>query len=102
THFLTPCRMDALAAGALLMLLPPAGVRFGVLASLLGIGGLITTAYATGDSSPLSIGQQMWGLLPALLLGVGLLSLARSGRVLHGLFTFLPLRSLGKYSYCIY
>lgn len=102
THFLTPCRMDALAVGALLSQLPPPRAWFGAVSTALGIAGLIVTAYATGDSTPESVGQQMWGLVPALLLGVGLLTLARSARSLQPLFTLLPLRSLGKYSYCIY
>lgn len=102
THFLTPCRMDALAVGALLSQLPPPRAWIGPLATTMGIAGLVATSYATGDSRPESVGQQMWGLLPALLLGVGLLCLARSSRRLQPLFTLLPLRSLGKYSYCIY
>lgn len=102
THFLTPCRMDALAVGALLSQIQPPRAWFGAIATLLGIGGLVATAYATGNSTPESVGQQMWGLMPALLLGVGLLTLARSSRVLQPVFTLLPLRSLGKYSYCIY
>lgn len=102
THFLTPCRMDALAVGALLSLSPPPRAWFGMAATVVGIAGLITAAYATGNSTPESTGQQMWGLIPALLLGVGLLCLARSSRSLQPFFTLLPLRSLGKYSYCIY
>jgi len=102
THFLTPCRMDALAAGALLSLMPPPRAWFGACATVLGVAGLITAAYATGSSTPESAGQQMWGLIPALLLGVGLLCLARTSRRLQPVFTLLPLRSLGKYSYCIY
>ena len=102
THFLTPCRMDALAVGALLSLMPPPRAWFGACATVLGVAGLITAAYATGNSTPESAGQQMWGLIPALLLGVGLLCLARTSRRLQPVFTLLPLRSLGKYSYCIY
>lgn len=102
THFLTPCRMDALAVGALLSLMPPPRVWVGAVATVVGVGGLITVAYATGESTPESSGQQLWGLVPALLLGVGLLCLARTSRSLQPLFTLLPLRSLGKYSYCIY
>ena len=51
---------------------------------------------------PESRGQQEWGLVAALLLGVGLLTLARSAPRLAPVFTWWPLRSLGKYSYCIY
>lgn len=102
THFLTPCRMDALAVGALLSLMPPPRTWFGATTTVLGIAGLITAAYATGNSTPESTGQQMWGVIAALLLGVGLLCLARTSRSLQPLFTLLPLRSLGKYSYCIY
>jgi peptidoglycan/LPS O-acetylase OafA/YrhL len=102
THFLTPCRMDALAVGALLSLMPPPRTWFGATTTVLGIAGLITAAYATGSSTPESAGQQMWGVIAALLLGVGLLCLARTSRSLQPLFTLLPLRSLGKYSYCIY
>ena len=102
SHFLTPCRMDALAAGALLSQLPPLRAWLGGILTLLGIFRLIAVAYITGDSTPESIGQQRWGLMPALLLGAGLLSVARSAPKLQPLFTWLPLRSLGKYSYCIY
>lgn len=102
THFLTPCRMDALAVGALLSLLPKPRAWLGPAATVLGVGGLIAAAYVTGNSTPESTGQQMWGLMPALLLGVGLLCLARTSHALQPLFTLLPLRSLGKYSYCIY
>lgn len=102
THFLTPCRMDALAAGALLAITPPPRAVLGWLATGLGLGGLVATAWWTGASTPESLGQQRWGLFAALSLGVGLLTLARRERRLQWLFTQPMLRSLGKYSYCIY
>lgn len=102
THFLTPCRMDALAVGALLAVVPPPRAWFGALATLAGAGGLVAVAFVGGASLPESIVEQRWGLLAALSLGVGLLSLARSSIALGPVFRLLPLRSLGKYSYCIY
>ena len=101
-HFLTPCRMDALAVGAWLAVSPPPRAWLGTAATLLGLGGLLATAYFSGSSLPDSPGQQQWGLIAALALGVGLLTLARSAPRLTPLFTWWPLRSLGKYSYCIY
>ncbi|MFK7741484.1 MAG: acyltransferase family protein [Planctomycetota bacterium] len=106
THFLTPCRMDALAAGALIAVLPTpraaVGALIGYVATLLGIAGLVATAYATGASTPESLGQQRWGLFAALSLGVGFVHLARSRNVLSPVFRFDSLRAFGKYSYCIY
>ena len=102
THFLTPCRMDALAVGAWLAVSPPPRAWLGTVATVLGFGGLLATAYFGGSSLPESRGQQEWGLVAALLLGVGLLTLARSAPRLAPVFTWWPLRSLGKYSYCIY
>jgi len=101
-HFLTPCRMDALAVGAWLAVSPPPRAWIGAAATVLGAGGLVATAYLSGSSLPEAHAQQQWGLIAALALGVGLLTLARSRTVLGPVFTFLPLRSLGKYSYCIY
>jgi peptidoglycan/LPS O-acetylase OafA/YrhL len=102
THFLTPCRLDTLAAGALFAVIPRPGAWLGWLATPLGLAGLLTTGFVSGSSIPATPAQQSWGLLSALLLGVGMLSLARSSRVLQPLFGLWPLRSLGKYSYCIY
>ncbi|MEO6595034.1 MAG: acyltransferase, partial [Planctomycetota bacterium] len=102
THFLTPCRMDALAAGALLAILPSPGKWFGGLCTLLGACGLLVVAWATGNSVPESLGQQRWGLLCAVSFGVGLLVLARSSAAFARGFSAPWLGSFGKYSYCIY
>ena len=102
THFLTPCRMDALAAGALLAAVPMAPLWLGQLLSVGGIAGLISFAYATGSSFPEHPGHQRYGLMFALAIGVGLLVLARRSTALTPLLIWRPLRSLGKYSYCIY
>jgi peptidoglycan/LPS O-acetylase OafA/YrhL len=102
THFVTLCRMDALAAGALLAITPAPGALVGWALALVGVAGLGATAALTGASVPESIGQQRWGLLAALAFGVGLLVLARRSRLLRPLFELRVLRSLGKYSYCIY
>ncbi|MCB9876780.1 MAG: acyltransferase [Planctomycetes bacterium] len=102
THFLTPCRMDALAAGALLAVSPKPRQWFGWAATGVGVGGLVATALASGSSVPEALPQQRWGLLAASSLGVGLLSLARGAPACGPLFRLAPLRSLGKYSYCIY
>ena len=102
THFLTPCRLDALALGALLAVTPSPRAWLGYAATAAGVVGLLTTAFVGGESIPESVVQQRWGLLAALSLGGGLLILARQPTALQPLFRFSPLRSLGKYSYCIY
>jgi len=102
THFLTPCRLDTLAAGALLAISPKPTAWLGWAATLLGGGGLVLTAFACGTSLPETSAMQQVGLLCTLLLGVGVLTLARSARTLQPLFCLAPLRSIGKYSYCMY
>ncbi|HEX5054081.1 MAG TPA: acyltransferase [Planctomycetota bacterium] len=102
THFLLPCRMDALAAGALLAIVPPPGRRLGGLFALLGAAGLIAVAWASGVSVPEAFAQQRWGLLCAVSLGTGLLVLARSSVRCANALSARWLRSFGKYSYCIY
>ena len=102
THFLTPCRLDTLAAGALLAVVPPPRAWLGWLLAPLGVAGLVTTGFVSGSSIPATTAQQTWGLLSALAIGVGLLTLARSSAALQPWFALRPLQSLGKYSYCIY
>ena len=103
THFLTPCRLDTLAAGALLALVPPPPRWFGVACAWLGFGGLLAVARQTGNPFPESIPMQQQGLIAALVFAVGLLTLARQpqGRVV-GVFRLRPLRALGQVSYCVY
>ncbi len=101
-YFLTFCRMDALAAGALLALLPSPGAWFGRCALLAGAAGLAAVAAITGALLPHTDAMQTWGLLAALSLAVGLLVLARHGGVTARLCTNRVLRSFGRYSYCIY
>ena len=101
-HFFTLCRMDALAAGACLALVPLPPPWFGRLAAGLGAASLPVIAFASGGSLPETMGMQRWGLIAALLLAVGVLVLARGSDVVARLFTNRALRSLGKYSYCIY
>ena len=55
THFLTPCRLDTLAVGALLALLPPPPRWLGVACAWLGVGGLLAIARQTGNPFPESI-----------------------------------------------
>jgi len=102
THFLTPCRLDALAWGALFAVMPRPSVWLGRIATPVGIAGLIATGFVSGSSLPDTPAQQTWGLLAALALGVGLLTLARTEPRLARVFNAWPLRTLGKYSYCIY
>ena len=102
THFLTPCRLDTLAAGALLAVSPRPPAWLGWLAAPLGVAGLIATAFSCGVSLPVAPAMQQVGLVCTLLMGVGVLTLARSSAVLQPVFSFAPLRLLGAYSYCIY
>ncbi|MBL8748679.1 MAG: acyltransferase [Planctomycetes bacterium] len=102
-YFLTPCRFDGLAAGALLALLPsprPAVARSLAAAGLAGLG---VTAWLSGSSLPEhNLPMQQWGILAALPLASGLLVLARSGGWFARVCENPVLRSFGRYSYCIY
>lgn len=102
THFLTPCRLDTLAAGALLAVTPKPAAWFGWVAAPLGVVGLVWTASACGMSLPIAPAMQQVGLVCTLLMGVGVLTLARSSTRLQPVFGLAALRLLGKYSYCIY
>jgi len=102
THFLTPCRLDTLAAGALLAVSPKPAAWFGWFTASLGVAGLLGTALWCGKSLPFAPEMQQLGLVCTLSMGVGVLTLARSSMLLQPVFGFAPLRSLGKYSYCIY
>ncbi|HEX6812498.1 MAG TPA: acyltransferase [Planctomycetota bacterium] len=102
THFVTPCRMDALAAGALLALVPLPSRWFGGFLTLLGAASLVAIAFTIGNPLPEDMSMQRWGLLGALSLAVGVLVLARGAGASSRLFSTRVLRSLGQYSYCIY
>jgi len=102
-YFLTFCRLDALAAGALLAIVPLPPRWFGAASAIAGAGTLVGIAQATGNSLPAGYVMQTWGLIGALSLAVGVLVLARHGGGLVGrVFTLRVLRSFGAYSYCIY
>ncbi|MBX3463748.1 MAG: acyltransferase [Planctomycetes bacterium] len=102
-YFLTPCRLDALAAGACLAVWPSPPAWIGRAAVLVGIAGLAATAWATGSPLPQdNPGLQLWGLAAALLLAVGLLTLARGEGVVARVCRGRCLRSFGQFSYCIY
>ena len=101
-YFLTFCRMDALAAGALFALVPLPSRALGRTLLVGGAAGLVATALATGVSFPYTAPMQTWGLLAALSLATGLLVLARHGGLTARLCTNPVLRSFGRYSYCIY
>lgn len=102
THFLTPCRLDALAAGALFALVGSPPRLAGWLAAIVGAAGLATVAAVTGQPWPESVGMQRYGLLAALLFAVGLFVVVRAGGWPARACAVGPLRSLGRYSYCIY
>jgi peptidoglycan/LPS O-acetylase OafA/YrhL len=102
THFLTPCRLDTLAVGSLLALVPPPPRWLGVACAWFGFGGLLAVARVTGDPFPESIPMQRWGLLAALAFAVGLLILVRQPGLVAAVCRFEPLRALGQVSYCVY
>lgn len=102
-YFLTPCRFDALAAGACLALLPPPPAWLGRTFAVVGLAGLAVTAWLTGSSLPQdNPGMQRWGILSALPLATGAMVLARGEGLFARICCNRVLRSFGKYSYCIY
>ena len=102
-YFLTPCRLDALAVGACLALLPPAPAWLGRVAAALGVTGLATVSLTTGSSLPGdNPAMQSWGLVAALALAFGLVTLASGCGALAALCRSRVVRWFGRYSYCIY
>jgi peptidoglycan/LPS O-acetylase OafA/YrhL len=102
-YFLTPCRLDALAAGACLAVLPLPPAWCGRIALAAGAAGLAAASIATGSSLPQdNPAMQSFGLMAALLLAVGLVVLARGEGLVARACRARVLRSFGRYSYCIY
>ncbi|HZN40724.1 MAG TPA: acyltransferase [Planctomycetota bacterium] len=101
-HFLLPCRMDTLALGALLALVPLPPAWLGRLLVLAGGLGLPAIAWAGGTSLPEAAGMQRLGLPAALAFAAGVLMLARGDGIVARVCRNRALRSFGKYSYCIY
>ncbi|MBZ0151695.1 MAG: acyltransferase [Planctomycetes bacterium] len=102
THFVTWCRLDALAMGSLLALLPLPPRWLGLLLALAGAAGLVLLMSTTGASLPEALPMQQYGLPAALALATGVLVLARHPGPFAALCRLRPLRSLGRYSYCVY
>ena len=102
THFLTPCRLDALATGALVALVGTPPRIAGWVAAVVGAAGLLIVTATTGQPWPESIGMQRYGLLAALVFAAGLFVTVRAGGWPAWVCRVGPLRSLGRYSYCIY
>lgn len=102
TYFLTPCRLDTLAAGALLALVPAPPMWLGRLALAAGAAGLIAVARIAGTSLPEAPHMQRYGLIAALCFAVGVVVLARGEGWSARALRWRPLRSLGRYSYCVY
>jgi peptidoglycan/LPS O-acetylase OafA/YrhL len=101
-YFLTFCRIDALAAGALLAILPKPSAVIGYACVLAGGAGLALIVSTTGNSLPHVPVMQTQGLIAALVFAVGVLIAARGPGPIGSMCRWLPLRSLGAYSYCIY
>lgn len=101
-YFLTFCRLDGLAAGALLALSPLPPRWFGWSALVAGVTALVAIAFATGNALPHAPEMQTFGLLAALALAVGVLVAARHPGIVQRVVSLAPLRWLGQYSYCIY
>ena len=102
-YFLTPCRLDALAAGALLAVVPLPTPRFGQLATLAGAAGLAgAAAYAGSPLTEQSPCMQGFGLVASLLLAVGLLVLVRGDGLVARWARWRWLGVFGRYSYCLY
>ncbi len=102
THFLTPCRLDTLAAGSLMAVVGSPSLMVGRLLVAVGAACLLATATLTGSSLPESPAMQRYGLVGALAFAVGVLVCARGSGWFPRVCSWGLLRSLGKYSYCIY
>jgi peptidoglycan/LPS O-acetylase OafA/YrhL len=102
TYFLTPCRLDTLAAGALMAIVgaPPRWVAR--LALVAGAVGLWATLAVAGSPFPETAPMQWFGLPAALALAIGVVALARHEGRFARACCWAPLRSLGRFSYCIY
>ncbi len=109
-HVQTPYRADALAAGAWLawasrQAVPPSLSRFGPWATLAGIVGVVSLVWWDGHNT--------WDTVGKHSLGYSFLALAASGLLVSAytrpqtswwprLFSAGWLRSVGRYSYCLY
>ncbi len=111
-YVLTPLRMDGLATGALvaMMVRSPAHLRYlttpnAVALVLVGIAIFGAAALASGTADILGFYIQPIGLTGAAMLAAGCLIAALStqpGSRYRGVMTSGWLRTLGKYSYCLY
>ena len=101
-YYLTPCRLDALAAGALLAVVPLPSARLG---RALLVGGLLvlgSAAAVAGTPLPHSPPMQAFGLVGSMALATGLLVLARGDGAIARVARWRWLAVFGRYSYCIY
>lgn len=101
---LTPCRVDALMFGALLVLLQLRSKKIAYLAIATGLGGMLVIDQLQGscqlyDRNKLTL---TWGLSLAGLTASGLLLLAGHGGWFAAFLRQRWLRTFGKYSYAIY
>lgn len=101
-YFLTPCRLDALGVGALLAVVPLPRLGVGVSLAVGGAVALAAIAWATGNALPHEPTMQRFGLMAALAMASGALVCARHPGPVARALQWAPLRSLGRYSYCVY
>ncbi|MBL8751667.1 MAG: acyltransferase [Planctomycetes bacterium] len=102
THFLLPCRLDALAAGAWLALSPLPGRLVGWSCAAIGAGGLLACGLGSVVPIPELPLMQRFALPAATLLSFGVLVVVRHPGIAQRVCEHRWLRSLGRYSYCIY
>ncbi len=102
THYLTPCRLDALAAGAWLALSPLPSRALGNVCVLLGGAGLLACGLLSVVPFPELPMMQRYALPSATLLAFGVLIAVRHRGLLQRACEHRWLRSIGRYSYCIY
>ncbi len=109
-HVQTPYRADALAAGAWLAWAirqpsPPALARFGPWATLIGVAGILGLVLWDGHDTWNTLGKHSLGYSFLALGSAGLLVSAHmrpQGSWWPRMFSAPWLRSIGRYSYCIY
>ncbi|MBZ0153685.1 MAG: acyltransferase [Planctomycetes bacterium] len=98
---LTPCRLDALALGAALAIMPapPVALARACLVGAVTVVGIISVRYGPLVESD---GMRTFGLSAIALLMAGLVAAALRGGLVARCCRIPPLRTLGKYSYAIY
>ncbi|MCA8953994.1 MAG: acyltransferase [Planctomycetes bacterium] len=101
-YLITPCRIDALAMGALVALLPPLNRNALRLLALLAAGGLAATFALDGGSASFGRWMQIIGYSLNALLSACVVALALHRGLIARIGNLGWLRLVGRHSYAIY